>query len=218
MQQASESQEGLWRIARWASQRVKGATRHVSIPTLKRGTPEAQDPRSKAELLKDVHFPPPVEADLTDITDYIYPERVSIPSQLTEKEVTTAITAASKDKAPGPDGIPNRVLQRVVSMASELLTQIFQACLDQGIHPTQWKEATTIILRKPGKDDYTDPSAYRPIALLNTLGKALESIMARRLRFLSEKHALLPDTQIGARGKRSTDTALDLLTEQVYTI
>jgi retron-type reverse transcriptase len=42
--------------------------------------------------------------------------------------------------------------------------------------------------------------------------------VARRLRFLSEKHALLPDTQMGARGQRSTDTALDLLTEQVYTI
>jgi hypothetical protein len=130
MQQASESQEGLWRIARWASQRAKGATRHVSIPTLKRGTREAQDPRSKAELLKDVHFPLPVKADLTDITDYIYPERVSIPSQLTKKEVTTVITAASKDKALRPDGIPNRVLQRVASIAPELLTQIFQAYLN----------------------------------------------------------------------------------------
>jgi hypothetical protein len=53
-----------------------------------------------------------------------------MPSQLTEKEVTTVITAASKDKAPGPDGILNRVLQRVASMAPELLTQIFQACID----------------------------------------------------------------------------------------
>jgi hypothetical protein len=218
MHQAGQSQEGLWRIARWATQRAKGTTQHVSIPTLKRGAREAQDPRSKAELLKDVHFPPPVEADLTDVTGYIYPERISMPSQLTKEEVVAAIMRASKDKAPGPDGIPNRVLQRAAGVTPELLTRIFQACLDQGVHPTQWKEATTIILRKQGKSDYTDPSAYRPIALLNTLGKALESIVARRLRFLSEKHALLPDTQMGARGQRSTDTALDLLTEQVYTI
>jgi hypothetical protein len=72
--------------------------------------------------------------------------------------------------------------------------------------------------KKTGKDDYIDLLAYRPIALLNTLSKVLESIMARRLRFLSEKHALLPDIQIGVREKRSTDTALNLLTEQVYTI
>jgi hypothetical protein len=42
----------------------------------------------------------------------------------------------------------------------------------------QWKEATTVILRKPRKSDYTDPSSYRLIALLNTFGKALESDVA----------------------------------------
>jgi hypothetical protein len=48
-----------------------------------------------------------------------------MPSQLIKKKITTVITAALKDKALGPDGIPNRVLQRVASMAPELLTQIF---------------------------------------------------------------------------------------------
>jgi hypothetical protein len=218
MHQAGQSQEGLWRIARWASQRAKGATQHVSIPTLKRGEREAHDPHSKAEMLKDVHFPPPVEADLTDANEYPYPEGVSMPNQLTKEEVMAAITKTPKDKAPGPDGIPNRILHRVAGVAPEVLTRIFQACLDQGIHPTRWKEATTVMLRKSGKDDHTNPSAYRPIALLNTLGKALESIVAKRLRYLSEKHSLLPDVQMGARGQRSTDTALDLFTEQVYTI
>jgi hypothetical protein len=71
----------------------------------------------------------------------------------------------------------------------------------------QWKEATTVILRKPRKSDYTDPSSYRLIALLNTFGKALESDVARRLRFLSEKHALLPDIQMGARGAVSCEVA-----------
>lgn len=27
-----------------------------------------------------------------------------------------------------------------------------------------------VALRKPGKDDYTQPKAYRPIGLLNTIG------------------------------------------------
>lgn len=33
------------------------------------------------------------------------------------------------------------------------------------------------VLRKPGNDDYTQPRAYRPIALLNTLGKVMEAIL-----------------------------------------
>jgi hypothetical protein len=50
------------------------------------------------------------------------------------------------------------------------------------------------MLRKPGKPDYLDLKAYRPIVLLNTLGKALEAIMAKRLRYIAETHALLPST------------------------
>ena len=54
--------------------------------------------------------------------------------------------------------------------------------------------ATIVFLRKPGKSDYTNPAAYRPIALLNTLGKVLESIIATRLKDIAEKHSLLPDS------------------------
>jgi len=74
------------------------------------------------------------------------------------------------------------------------------------------------MLRKLNKPDYTDPKVYRPIALLNTLGKALEVIVTKRMRFLAETHALLPATQMGARKQRSVDTALQLLLEKIRTI
>lgn len=41
--------------------------------------------------------------------------------------------------------------------------------------------------------------AYRPISLLNTLGKLLEAVIARRLSYLAEKHGLLSDTLSGGR-------------------
>lgn len=75
-----------------------------------------------------------------------------------------------------------------------------------------------MILRKPYKPDYIDPKVYRPISLLNTLGKALEAIIAKRIRFLAEIYTLLPSTQIGARKQRSVDTALHLLLEKIYTV
>jgi hypothetical protein len=43
-------------------------------------------------------------------------------------------------------------------------------------------------------------------------------VVARRIRYAVEKHSLLPETQIGVRRGRSTETALHLLTEKVYTI
>lgn len=81
-----------------------------------------------------------------------------------------------------------------------------------GIFPTQWKTANTIILRKPGKPNYNDPAAYRPIALLSTLSKTLEGAVADRLQSYAELHSILPEGHYGGRAKRSTTDALLNLT------
>jgi Reverse transcriptase (RNA-dependent DNA polymerase) len=86
------------------------------------------------------------------------------------------------------------------------------------VYLRQWKEATIILLRKPEKSDYSDPSAYRPITLLNTFGKVFKAVVARRIRYVVKAYGLLPETQIGVRRERSTETALYLLTEKVYII
>ncbi len=124
----------------------------------------------------------------------------------------------ANDKAPGPDQIPNRILKAVAEWLIPHLHTIFNAGLRNGYHPHAWKQAITLALRKPGKDDYTTPKAYRPIALLNTMGKLLELVIGRRLSELAETNGLLPDTQMGARKGRSAETVLQLLTEQVHTI
>ena len=87
-----------------------------------------------------------------------------------------------------------------------------------GYHPRRFKEAKTIILKKPKKPDYTDPKSYRPIALLDTLGKAFETVMAVRLRDCAEANSLLPGEQMGARRGRSVETALEAITDAVHTV
>ncbi|KAF4233525.1 hypothetical protein CNMCM6805_009182 [Aspergillus fumigatiaffinis] len=84
-----------------------------------------------------------------------------------------------------------------------------------GYYPDQWKRARIVVLRKPGKPDYTVPEAYRPISLLNTLEKILEAVMARRLSFWAENHKLLPDTQFGGRPGRNTEQALLVLANAI---
>lgn len=90
------------------------------------------------------------------------------------------------------------------------------ACLRRGYCPRLFRESTTVVIRKPGKPGYTTSETYRPITLLCTLGKALESVIATRLSFLVEEHRLLPEPHIGGRVGRSCDHALDLLLERVY--
>ena len=101
---------------------------------------------------------------------------------------------------------------------AEAIARIASACWELGHYPQQFKEARTITLRKPEKPKYSDPGAWRPIALLSTIGKVIETLIAKRIGKVAEENHLLLDTQMGARAGRSTEIALELLTRQIYTI
>lgn len=145
--------------------------------------------------------------------------RLELPYEttVTSDEVKAAIWKPRPNKAPGPDDIPNHILRLVEGKLNKQITHLFQACVNLAYHPRHFRVARTIALKKPGKPDYTQATAWRPIALLNSLGKALEAIQARRLTELAERHRLLPDEQHGCRAQHSTESALELLTEQIRT-
>ena len=73
-----------------------------------------------------------------------------------------------------------------------------------------------MVLRKPGKPYYTITKAYRPIALENTLGKVLESVMMDIISYLTETYELLPAHHYGGQPGRSTEDAMMILTENIY--
>jgi hypothetical protein len=54
----------------------------------------------------------------------------------------------------------------------------FNQSLLLGYCPTHFRESTTVVLRKPGKDNYTTPKLYRPIALMNTTGMIMHAVIA----------------------------------------
>ncbi|KAJ5481378.1 reverse transcriptase [Penicillium sp. IBT 31633x] len=211
---ATKSIDDFWKLSRWARNTTPRATH---TPTLRAGDREYVTAGEKAEILRDVLFPPAPTADLADLVGYDYPAAVNAPL-ITSEEVMHAIQRSASYKAPGPDGIPNAALKKAIEIPNLLmfLTHLFNECLRLGYCASHFRESTTVILRKPGKSDYTIPKSYRPITLLSTLEKALESVLATRLSYLVEAHALLPDTHVGGRVGRSCDHALHLLLERVY--
>jgi hypothetical protein len=144
-------------------------------------------PEEKAEVLRQTFFPPPAQADLSDMDDYEYPPPIECPI-ITTAEIERAVRRASPNKAPGADGISNGILHQMLEILLPSLLKLFNACLEQGYCPAHFKDTITVVLRKPGKDDYTQPKAYRPTALLNTLGKTLEAIIANRLAYMADVH------------------------------
>jgi hypothetical protein len=95
------------------------------------------------------------------------------------------------------------------------LHHLFAACLRLGHHPAAFKQASTVMLRKPDKDDYEQPKSWRPVALLPCMGKLLEKIFTHRLKLLALDHNLLPNMQFGTPGKCTTK-ALQFLLNNVY--
>ncbi|KAJ6207002.1 reverse transcriptase (RNA-dependent DNA polymerase)-domain-containing protein [Bipolaris maydis] len=143
-------------------------------------------------------------------------EQYDSDQQVTEEEVARLLKDASDHKSPGVDGIPYEALKICGDVITPTLTWIFQACLNLRLHPTSFKDCITVLIQKPGKDPSL-PKSYRPIALLNSLAKLLERIIADRFkRLVLEVEGMLPFTQFGAPG-RSTTLALELLTTQIYT-
>lgn len=71
------------------------------------------------------------------------------------------------------------------------------------------------MLRKPGKKDYQIAKSYRPVALLNTLGKFLEAVIARRISYAVETKGLLPNAHLGGRKGVSVDHAIQLIIDKV---
>ena len=168
----------------------------------------------KAKTFAKAFFPPPPLVE-NGFENYEYPQPLPNPPQLTTEYLQRHIDKTSPYKAHGPDGIPNVVIKECADLIQGRLIKIYQAILDLGIYYDQWREFTTVVLRKPGKPNYEIPKAYRPIALLPTLAKILTSMVAENISKLVEAHHLLPKTHFGGRPGRTTTDAVHYLVDKI---
>lgn len=129
----------------------------------------------------------------------------------TEDEIKIHIKNLKNNKAPGFDGIPNRILKMLPNKAITFLINIFNACLKFGIFPSQFKKAKVVAIPKHGKDP-RDPSSYRPISLLSSLDKLFEKIILSRMNNFVEHNQLINKEQFGFRQQHSTTHQVKRLT------
>lgn len=156
--------------------------------------------------LKDIvkHLFPTKLARMTSIVRDIDP--TTIPP-VTLDEITEAGKRVKEKKAPGPDGIPNSAIKAAIHRRPDMFQAVVQKCLDDGVFPEQWKLQQLVLLPKGDKSP-DDPSAYRPICLLDTIGKILERIVYVRLLTVAENRGALSESQYGFRERRSTTDAI----------
>jgi hypothetical protein len=111
--------------------------------------------------------------------------------------------ASRGDVTPGPDGIPGRVWAESMKTLAPRLQSLFTRFLREGVYPRAWRTARLTLLSKEGRP-LDSPSAYRPICLLDEVGKLFERIIAARLEaHMTERAPGWHDSQFGFRRGRS---------------
>ena len=127
------------------------------------------------------------------------------------------LKACSNVFVPGPDYITWRYLKHILSNNTCAIDILFlaNACLSLYYWPRHFKETVSVIIPKPGKPAYDTPKAFRPIVLLNTLGKLIEKMITRQLQFDAVKYGIFHPNQLGGVAQRSTKDAGVFLTHLV---
>jgi hypothetical protein len=108
------------------------------------------------------------------------------------------------NKSPGPDQIRKCELLIDPAMTAECLTYIFQASVDSGVLPHQWKTAYVTPIHKRGARE--EPSNYRPISLTSIPCKMLEHIVLHHLNGTLD--SVLYNRQHGFRSGLGCETQL----------
>ncbi|XP_026331273.1 uncharacterized protein LOC113238652 [Hyposmocoma kahamanoa] len=138
-----------------------------------------------------------------------------IDTPFTKTELTMATKSFNPKKAPGSDGFTADICAKVIENDPDLFLKIVNKCLELTYFPNIWKEATVVVLKKPGKDNYRTPKSYRPIGLLPVFGKIFEKMLMTRI-----KYHLIPrmsTRQYGFMPQRSTEDALYALMQYIRT-
>ncbi|XP_069361305.1 uncharacterized protein [Maniola hyperantus] len=202
--------DGIYRVIRNTARRHEDAL-------LRDGEGNTLCPEESAKLLANTFYPEDTTATdtsyhmrLREMTEG-YNQRVK--EQLSEDdppftpaELDSVLKALNPKKAPGPDGLTSDICTKAIDCGREEFMAIANQCLALMYFPMQWKVAHVVILRKPGKDDYTHPKSYRPIGLLSIFGKIVEKMMVGRLQW-----TILPTLnkmQYGFVPQRGTEDAL----------
>jgi len=198
----------IWDVAKWRLGR-----RMSGIPALRLANGTLSfDQKEIVDTLSTCFFVE--ELDLIDVAqpDDCPPLPTRALHPVVPKEIHPLLADCANTLAPGESGISWQIIKMAWPRVSNMVTHIFNACLQLGHHPTFWRKAVVVVIPKPGKDNYLQAKSYRPISLIECLSKLLEKVVAKRLLFDADKFSLLPTTQFGTQAFSCTvDAGLSLL-------
>jgi len=96
------------------------------------------------------------------------------------------------------------------------LIDITNTCIDLEHWLSHFKTLTMIVIFKPNKSVHDSPKSYRPIVLLNMIGKLFEKMIREHLQFHTISNSFIYYSQLGGLKQRSTTDTSVVLTHIIY--
>ena len=149
-----------------------------------------------------------------DILNEVKHKPCQVWNSFSKFEFRSAIQKCVDTSAPGPNRLSWHHWKFIIKN-DECLSKIINianACVNLGHWPKYFKISTTIVISKPNKTSYDNPKAFRPIVLLNTLGKLIKKVIAERIQFTVASNDFIHPSQLGGLKFKSTSDAGTALT------
>ena len=122
---------------------------------------------------------------------------------MTREHVLQVLKDLRINKSPGVDGIHPHILKELSDSISYALSLIFQHCIQSGIIPQQWKDASIAPIFKKG--DRSLARNCRPVSLTSVICKVLERIIVIQISEHLKTNSLLTcPAQNGFKAGHST--------------
>ncbi|KAJ6573132.1 hypothetical protein DFH09DRAFT_852991, partial [Mycena vulgaris] len=192
----------VWTAGRFVSAEPSDGS-EPRIPTLERRHPvtravveTAVTNEEKTEMLRKEFFPAPM-------AESSVPEGVAYPAPawqwepVTDDLVRRAIGRMKAYKATYPDSEPNCVFTEAANLIVPFIGPIYRSLDELQHYPKGWADVLSLVLRKPGKPNYADPSAYRPIVLSKGFARLLNACKTLQCMTEAEFAGIFPNNHYG---------------------
>ena len=143
----------------------------------------------------------------------LIPPNTSDDLSFSETEVRSSIWRMKPRKAPGYDLITAPILRKIADVLLPEITLWFNKCLSIGCFPSPFKRAVIKFIPKPNSEAINTPKAFRPICLLPSVGKSLDSLLIKRIEWFLNTTGRLSPNQYGFTPQRGTVDAILGVTE-----
>jgi ribonuclease HI len=206
----SKGEANPWTYVKWA----RGNRRHLTPPLNWHGSTYIESDQKCNVFRDELYQKPPPDMYKFEIPDEDSRNDTIADSPITIEELAEIIASFPGDTAPGNSKLPYSLVKWAFECSQEHFLAFYNECLKRGYHPKAFKGALVVVVPKPNKPSYSNPRAYRPIALIECLGKLLEKIIAKRLDFFASEYGLIPFNQFGGRsGSSTTDAGVCLVND-----